>query len=210
MLLSWPNIQGGRQVTDLTRYSGLLIRQEVEQLEAFTGFETANRYGVSTPEGSQLMYAYEDSGGISRQFMGSHRPLSIHVVDGGGGQVMSASRGFFWFRSHLYVNDAAGRPVGSLRKRITFLSRKFSLMDANGGQIAQIKGSIFRPHTFIVESGGGEEIGRVTKQWSGMAREAFTDADSFRVQFGDPERSQSFRLLVLAAAFAIDLEYFEK
>ena len=89
--------KGGRQVTDLTRYSSLLIRQEVEQLEVFTGFETANRYGVLTPEGSQLMYAYEDSGAITRQFMGAHRPLSIQVVDGGGGQVMSASRSFFWF-----------------------------------------------------------------------------------------------------------------
>ena len=187
-----------------------MVRQEVEQVEAFTGFETANRYAVLTPEGSHLMYAYEDSGAMSRQFMGSHRPLSIHVVDSGGGQVMSASRSFFWFRSHLYVNDAGGMSIGSLHRRFAFISRRFSLTDESGIQIAQIKGSIFRPHTFIVEDGSGRETGRITKEWSGMGREVFTDADSFRVQFADPERSQSFRLLLLASAFAIDLEYFEK
>ena len=56
----------------------------------------------------------------------------------------------------------------------------------------------------------GEEIGRVTKQWSGFGREVFTDADTFQVLFNDPDSSEEFRLLLLTAAFAIDLDFFER
>ena len=61
----------------------------------------------------------------------------------------------------------------------------------------------------MVHEPGGEEVARVTKQWGGIMREAFTDADTFRVQFHKESLDQQFRMLTLAAAFAIDLDFFE-
>ncbi len=195
-------------MTDLTRYSELVIRQQVEHLEIFTPFETANRYSVHSPDGAQLMYAYEESGDISRQFAGSHRALSVHVVDGSGAPVLKASRDFFWFRSHLRV-DSDGRRVGALN-RVFGLGRKFALVDGNEREITRITSGIFRPHTFIAKGAGGGEIARVTKQWTGFGMEMFTDADTFVVQFTDGSTDNDFRLLMLASAFAIDLDFFEK
>lgn len=195
-------------MTDLTRYSELVIRQQVEQIEIFTPFETANRYSVHSPDGAQLMYAYEESGDISRQFAGSHRALSVHVVDGSGAPVLKASRDFFWFRSHLRV-DSDGRRVGALN-RVFGLGRKFALVDGNEREITRITSGIFRPHTFIAKGAGGGEIARVTKQWTGFGMEMFTDADTFVVQFTDGSTDNDFRLLMLASAFAIDLDFFEK
>ena len=54
----------------------------------------------------------------------------------------------------------------------------------------------------------GIEVARVTKQWGGIMREAFSDADTFKVQ-QDPGLDQDLSLLVLATAFAIDLDFFE-
>lgn len=193
-------------MTDLTRYSELVIRQEIEQMEIFTPFETANRYSVQTSDGGQLMYAYEESGSISRQFAGSHRALSIHVVDTDSMQVLQASRDFFWFRSHLRV-DADGRRIGALNRVFGF-GRKFALVDSNEREITRITSGLFRPHTFIANGSGGE-LARVTKQWSGFGREMFTDADTFVVQFTDGSTDNDFRLLMLASAFAIDLDFFE-
>ena len=194
-------------MTDLTRYPELVIRQQIEQMEIFTPFETANRYSVHTSDGAQLMYAYEESGAMSRQFAGSHRALSIHVVESDGAPVLQASRDFFWFRSHLRV-DADGRRIGALN-RVFGLGRKFALVDANEREITRITSGIFRPHTFIANDAGGGEIARVTKQWSGFGREMFTDADTFVVQFTDGSTDNDFRLLMLASAFAIDLDFFE-
>ena len=41
-------------MVDLTQYQELVVRQEVEHLEAFTGFETSNRYSIYTQCGNCL------------------------------------------------------------------------------------------------------------------------------------------------------------
>lgn len=194
-------------MVDLTRHNELIIRQEREMIEVFTPFETSNRYSVRTPDGAQVLYAYEESGTMQRQFMGTHRPLSIHVVDDNGSAVMEASRDFFWLLSHLRIS-AEGRRIGELNRRMA-LGRKFDLADANDSNIAEISGSIFRPWTFVAKDAQGNEIARINKRWSGLGREMFTDADTFQIAFTDGSTGQDFRLLMLATAFSIDLDFFE-
>ncbi len=192
---------------DLTQYQEIVVRQQVELMEVFTGFETANRYVVSTPEGEQLLYAYEESGWLSRQFLKTHRPLALHVIDNERQTILSAGRSFFWFLSHLHVRDGVDRPLGSLRRQFAFLKRRFVLEDASGNPIAEVQGKLFRPNTFMIYV-DGSEVARVTKQWGGIMREAFSDADTFKVQQG-PGLDKDFSLMVLATAFAIDLDFFE-
>ncbi len=74
---------------DLSHYQDLYVCQQVEQIEALFGFETANQYAVFTPDGDEVLYAFEESGAISRQFLGSHRPLDIHLVDNRGDLVLT-------------------------------------------------------------------------------------------------------------------------
>ena len=194
---------------DLANYQELVVRQTKEMLEIFTGFETANRYRVLTPEGEEAMFCYEESGMLSRQFMGSHRPLNLHVVDTKGQPILNASRSFFWFFSHLNVHDGSGASLGSLHRKFGMLSRRFALLDSGGQQIAGLNGRVFRPYTFTLNNASGQEMGRIVKKWGGILREGFTDADTFSIQFSDVERSQEIRLLLIASAFAIDLDFFE-
>ena len=51
-------------------------------------------------------------------------------------------------------------------------------------------------------------MGRITKKWSGLLREAFTDADTFGVEMG-PAMDPRLRPLMVAATFLIDFLYFE-
>ena len=194
---------------DLTQFEELTVQQEVEMLEAFTGFETQNRYSVSTPEGDKLLYAFEESGLIGRLFLKGHRPLTLHIVDEGSQTVMTARRKFFFFLSHLHVYDEHDRLLGSLQRRFSILKRRFTLSDATGGPIAEIVGPIWRPSTFMMYR-NGDEVARVTKQWVGLVKEAFTDADTFRVQQNTMGLHPDFAQLILAAAFAIDLDCFEQ
>ena len=140
-------------------------------------------------------------------FLKAHRPLALHVIDDERQTILSASRSFFWFLSHLHVRDGAGRPLGSLRRQFAFLKRQFVLEDASGNPIAKVQGKLLRPNTFMIYV-NGSEVARVTKQWSGIMKEAFSDADTFKVQ-QDPGLDQDFSLMVLATAFAIDLDFFE-
>lgn len=196
-------------VVDLTQYQELVVQQEVEPLEVFSGFETENRYSIRTSQGDALLYAYEESGFLSRNFLRTHRPLSLQVVDGQRQPVLKAERGFFWFFSHLHVSNDQGRRLGSLQRRFAFLGRRFDLLNASGSPLAEVKGPLFRPNTFFVNR-QGREVARITKQWSGVLREGFTSADTFQVRFTEAFREPEFVLLVLATAFAIDLDFFEE
>lgn len=79
---------------------------------------------------------------------------------------------------------------------------------STGAPIAEVRGPMFRPNTFMIYR-DGEEVARITKQWSGILKEAFTDADTFRLQQNTEGLGQEFALLTLATAFAIDLDFFE-
>ncbi|MDA1188640.1 MAG: phospholipid scramblase-related protein [Chloroflexi bacterium] len=192
----------------LADHKEFIVRQKVEGIEVFTGFETSNRYTVSSGSGEPVLYAYEESNWLARQFLATHRPLTFHFIDNAKTPVLQAKRGFFWLFSHLHVTDSHGQPLGSLQRRFAILKRKFSVHDPSGKPIAEIVGPLMKPNTFIV-SQHDREVARVTKKWSGVLREMATDADTFHVQREATTTDPKLWALVLAAAFAIDMDFFE-
>ena len=59
----------------------LLIKQKVEVLEAFTGFESANKYKVLNSLGQEVFSAKEDTDCCTRQCCGPGRPFEMNIVD---------------------------------------------------------------------------------------------------------------------------------
>jgi uncharacterized protein YxjI len=195
-------------IRDLAQDGRFIVKQRVEGLEALTGIETRNRYEVLTPGGQAVMWAYEESGGLSRLFLKRHRPLTLHITDLNGQDILVASRGFFWLFAHMRVQDGDERPVGAIRRKFGLLKRRLVIEDAGGDIVAEVSGSVFRRYTFTIKR-LDQEVGRVTKQWSGLGREMFTDADTFLVELPIKHGDDDFQSLVLATAFAVDLDFFE-
>jgi uncharacterized protein YxjI len=195
-------------LAELAEYQSLVVRQRVEPLQVISGLETQNRYQVLDAAGQEVCLAYEESGFMARQFLRSHRPLTINIINGEGSLLMVARRKFYWFFSHLEFFSPAGEFLGRLDRRFSIMGRRFELLD-NKGIVGEIQGPVLRPNTFWIRR-DGREIARITKQWSGFAREMFTVADTFQVQFTDPGLVESVRWLVLGTALAIDLDFFER
>lgn len=187
---------------------GFVIRQEKEMLEVFTDFETRNRYSISTPQGEQVLYAYEESGAISRHFLGTRRPFNIHIVDGNRREVLRLERPFSFLFQRVTVRDSRGAEVGAIQRRFGILRRTLDIESPSGSPTARIQGIIWRPWTFPVYQ-AGREVACIRKRWSGMLKETMTDADTFSVSFSE-ELPESMQHLVLAAAFPIDFDFFEK
>jgi hypothetical protein len=61
----------------------------------------------------------------------------------------------------------------------------------------------------VIFRDGKQRVGRITKQWSGLLREAFTDADFFGVCF-PMDLDINIKACLLLAAFLIDFIFFEK
>ena len=54
-----------------------------------------------------------------------------------------------------------------------------------------------------------QEIARISKKWSGLLKEAYTDSDTFGVTFSKNLDNHS-KYILLGAVFLIDFLYFEK
>lgn len=195
----------------LAHAPSLLVRQQKEMLEVFTGFETKNRYEILDANGQLALYAAETGGGamafITRSFLKSKRPFTMELLHPQGGVALTLRRPWNWFFSEIHVHDSTGQKIGVIDQRFAFFARRFSVQGPGGEELAQLHGPFFRPWTFKVMK-GEQQVGKISKQWSGLLKEAFTDADNFGLELG-PEMDLQLRTLALAATFLIDFLYFE-
>ena len=198
-----------QQLLDLTEYKSVRIRQRVEPLEMFTGFESANSYDVVDPAGTVIAHAAETTSGMQRLFMGGGRFETIELRNTGGEIVLRLQEHFsFPFSTHR-VTDATGQPRFQIKQRWAWFRRKFAIW-GDGNPDMTVRGPMFRPWTFFVDEGTSRDIGKITKRFSGVGTEMFTDADNFDIEFLGPIAHQEQRLRMLVMGFVVDLKFFEK
>lgn len=195
----------------LEQHHELMVVQKRELGELF-GFESRNKYVIEAG-GAPIAYAAEQGKGFlghfARQLLGHMRSFEVHVFDAGRNLIFRAVHPFRFFFQRLEVVAADGRPLGAVQQRFSLFSKRFDVLDAGGNELLSVSSPLWRPWTFSFQQQGAEAA-RVEKKWAGLLREAFTDADRFRVSFAGGALGGEGRLLVLAAALFIDLQYFEK
>lgn len=188
----------------------LFVRQKRELAEFF-GFETRNKYAISTPDRQEVLYAAEQRSGLlgmlAMYLLGHWRTFDIAFFDGARHEVFRAHHPFRVFFQRLEVSSQ-GRLVGAIQQRFSVFTKRFDVLDANGNLLFEMKSGLFKLWTFPFFK-GGQQVAVVEKKWSGVFNELFSDKDNFRVSFG-PGLSIDERMLVLSAAVFVDLQYFER
>lgn len=129
-------------------------------------------------------------------------PVTLEVADETGGAALVLHKP--WFSMTLSVALPDGTPLGKIIKRLRMGKARFTLVDANGAEVGEVRAENWRAKDFAVFDGSGNEVARVAKQWRGLATELFTDADTYVVQL-TPAAVEPLRSLALAASLAIDV-----
>jgi uncharacterized protein YxjI len=193
----------------LNNHNLISVNQKVELLEAFTGFETKNKYQILTEKGEQLYFAAEESSFLGRLFLKKMRPFQVHILDISGKAILSLKCPFrFFFRETSIVSKIDGQILGNVKRRFSLFSKKFEVQNSSGQIIYIIEAPFLHPWTFkILEN--YQEKGCISKKWSGLSKEMFTDADNFGIKFPD-NISIKEKSILLGALFLIDIIYFEK
>lgn len=189
----------------------LMIVQKRELAELF-GIETRNKYAIEANGAPAGFAAEQGKGGLAflaRMFFGHWRPFEIHFFDNARNLALRAVHPFRFFFQRLEVFTADGRALGAIQQRWAFFSKRFDVESGNGQVTLTVSSPLWKPWTFAFQR-NGQEVARVEKKWGGVLREAFTDADRFRVLFSSPQLAPDERSLILASALFIDLQYFEK
>jgi len=195
-------------VDRLASISGLAVRQVKEWGEILTGFETKNKYAISDASGQSLCLAVEEGGSpLVRWFLKALRPFTIAVLAEDGQEVLRVLRPFRFYFHRTEIVGSRGQPLGVIERRFSILRRVYSVLDRSGTEICQLFGPILHPWTFEIRK-DGVAYGKITKKWSGLMKEGFTDADSFGVTF-PADWDVELKALLLGAVFLIDFVHFE-
>ena len=190
----------------------IIVRQRKELLE-LVGIETRNKYEILDPDKQQIGFVAERGKSIgaalSRYFFGHWRGFQFSIFDANRQQVGTARHPFRWFFQKLDVSNSSGVHLGTLQQTLSILWKNFRLEDANGRVVARVSSPPWRFWTFIFKDSTGAEIARIEKKWSGLGRELFTDADTFKVSFTDGRVSNELRNVLVISAVLVDLQFFE-
>jgi uncharacterized protein YxjI len=186
----------------------LIVKQNKEWGEILSGFETKNTYVVTDAAGNRVYYAAEEAGSILlRFFLKALRPFTMVILTDSKQVVLRVKRPFRFYFHEATVIDSQGHSLGVLRRRFSLLRRKYSVFDNSGKEIFELFGPLLKPWTFIIKK-NAIEYGKITKKWSGLLKEGFTDADNFAVLF-PKEWDIKLKALFLGSVFLIDFVHFE-
>lgn len=202
-------------LASFVRPTRLSVRQRKRWLEILTSLDARNNYAVYDEAGNPVLNVQEQGSGfgnlMKRLFFNSLRWFTATVDDVTTGKpILSLRRPFRFIFARLEVSTPDGQPLGALQKRWTWFRRKYTVLGPDGRELATLFGPFFRPWTFKIQLPGSEqEVGLIQKKWSGLAKELFTQADNFWIEFGhvtDPH----LRTLLFASTVLIDVVHFER
>lgn len=190
-----------------------LVVEQRHELVELLGFETRNKYEIRGEDGTPVGFCAEQQKGflgvLARMMLGHWRTFDLFFFDQERRQVLTAHHPFRILFQRLEVSLPEGRALGALQSRFAVLSKRFDVEDAAGRVVMTVSSPLWRIWTFPFLK-DGRPAATVAKKWSGLLAEGFTDKDRFRVEFEDPSLTADERLLVLAAALFVDLQYFER
>ena len=199
----------------------LLIKQKIEVLELLTGFETNNRYDVHNNLGQNIFLALEDTDCCTRMCCGPQRPFDMRILDHSQREVIHLERPLrceaccfpCCFPCCLQELDVFAPPrhlIGRIVQEWSCLRLLFRVETASGQRVFQIVGPICTMSLFCDDvEFEVMSYENSQKQWSGLLREAFTDADFYGVIF-PMDLDVKLKVCLLAATFLIDYMYFEE
>jgi len=198
---------------DFKSHQTFVIRQRFEIAELI-GFETRNKYEILSEQGESLLFAAEQHKGILgflfRQMLGHWRTFEIQFFNTQRQPVFSARHPFRFFFQRLEVSDSQGKFLGAIQQRFSFFRKCFDFEDAQGNVYMRTRSAFWKFWTFPVVSNAGQEVAIISKKWSGILNEMFTDRDHFMVKCENPSLTDTDRKLLLSAALFVDLQYFEQ
>lgn len=205
----------------------IIIKQKLEMLEAVAGvngygLETANKYRIKNSLGQNVYQASEDTECCTRVMCGPSRPFDMVIRDNADQEVLHLNRPlacstccFPCCLQSLEVSSPPGQTIGFVKQKWTCIKPKFEITDGDGNVALKIIGpwltySCAEDVEFkILTPDESVEVGRISKQWSGLLKEAFTDTDNFGITF-PMDLDVRCKATLIGAAFLIDFMFYEK
>ncbi len=194
-------------------FDRLTVRQKRKWVEILLSFELTNKYDVYGAYATPTLRVEEQGRGffgfLLRMLLSAARPFHAHVMEAQTGRIlMKLHRRFRFIFHRLEVTAGTGETIGAIERRWSWLRRIYGIYDAQGNEVLEVFGPFWKPWTFELRV-REQVVGMITKRWSGLGKELFTDADNFGIEM-QSVANPLHRALAFAALVLIDVVHFEK
>jgi Scramblase len=174
------------------------------------------RYDIIDPEtGVKIAEAAENLSGFTKvmRFLIAKKmlPSSIEVKSEANGEIMFyLKKPGSLFRSKISILDRNQRLLGYFKSRLLTLGGALDVYSPDDKPLAEVTGN-WKGWNFIFKDMKGQEIGTISKQWTGIGRELFTNADNYMIAINPTMgfNSDTMALLIMAG-LAMDVVYKEQ
>ena len=180
----------------------LVVNQKAKFIELNTEYAISDQNGVQIGAVRQVG---QSTAKKALRVLGSYDQFFTHklqVLDHSHQVVLQLTRPAKVMKSKVIVQDGAGREIGQIVQENVFGKIRFALV-ANDQRYGMINGENWRAWNWNIQDHTGQEVGRITKTFSGFTRAVFTAADNYVVQIHRP-LEDPLRSLVVAAAVSVD------
>ena len=126
----------------------------------------------------------------------------LQVADLSGNVLITLTRPAKVMKSTIIVGDGTGNEVGKIVQR-NIIGKIHFAYEAGGQIVGHIRGENWRAWNWSLQDAAGNEVGRITKTWEGVAKTLFTTADNYVVTL-DQDLTEPLRTLVIASALGVD------
>ncbi len=187
----------------LLEYDRIVINQKAKLIEL------VNEYLIRDQEGHDIgLIRQEGQSKLKKvlRFVSSLDQFMTHrlvVYEPDGSRVLELIRPAKLMKSRMLVSDGTGSLVGEIRQENVFGKIRFGLHDHLGQKLGEIQAENWRAWNFAIVDVIGDEVGRITKTWEGLAKTIFTTADDYVLDIR-PGLSGPLRILVFASAVGVD------
>lgn len=191
-------------MSDLLSHDVLVFSQKAKLIEMTDEYRILDDAGNEI--GSIREVGQSTTKRALRLFTGVDQFLThkLGVFDGDGRLVLMLERPAKLMKSTIKVSDAAGTARGAILQDNVVGPKHFALVDGRGDRIGSIDGENWISWNFAVHDSTVAEVGRITKEWSGILKEGYTTADDYLLQI-EAAVSPDLRLLTFASAASVDL-----
>jgi len=201
----------------------IVIEQQVEMMEMFTGINTNNRYCIFDSMGRRMYFAAENSDACSILCLGSSRWWNITIFDAFGRPVLQGDREGGCTGgccNSVQVLTPSGYSMGGVIQTCEPCSASWDIVSPTGVPALRLQApscSVCCPSSAtcceaefpVTDIRDGVQIGNITKHYGGYIKESFTAADTFSVTF-PINLEPPLKATLIFAAFLIDFMYYEK
>ncbi|BET00228.1 Scramblase [Nesidiocoris tenuis] len=202
----------------LSTLDTLYVRQKIQFLEIFTGWDTRNQYTVQNNNMEKLFHAVESRPKSQFYCVGAFRAYDINIIDNSKKVVVSMHRSANrCFPEKRQVFSPATNRIGAIEEQLTFLRPWFNIRNRAGDKVLYIRGPscpFWRSDDLegsefkILAEDKSTVIGTIRKLPVGMYETNYRKSDDYAIDF-PVDLDVVFKAILLCSVFLIDFKHYQ-